>query len=368
MASKLAGSVVITGIAEASSEREDSLETLVFRGARAALDEAGLDRGDLDGVVLAASDQTDGRAITSMLTSGPAGAYLNDEINVASSPGHALALGFMQILSGTHQRLLVSSWGKSSETAGSVQAAERLSADPFFERDGGLSAAAAAAFQAQQRRVNVSDGALAAARIAARNHGDVDEAAILASAVVASPLRELEVPPEIDRTFSILLERAGRDTPAVKLASVGWCSDSGRIAERDLSALPHLQRAAEDAYQRAGIQSPTDEIGSWHLHDYTPDAEILAYGPLGICAAAAANDLALSGATAYGGLLPVNPDGGSVRGEAPFGGPMAKVLAAVRQVRGTATNQVSDLDRALAQLTTGFAGQFQTVAIVERQR
>lgn len=357
------GPVAITGVATVAGGPHDSLETLIFRGARAALDAAGLDRGDLDGVVLAASDQTDGRAITSMLTSGPAGAYLTDEINVASSPGHALALGYMQILSGVHERLLVSSWGKSSESAAGSQPAERLSTDPFFERDGGLSALAAAAMQAERHRSGDPErGAHAAARVAARNHGDVDAAAVAASDIVASPLRALELPPEVDATFSIVLERPGRAAPAAVLAGVGWCSDSGRIAERDLVGLPHLRRAAADAYGRAG--AGPDSIGSWHLHDYTPDAEILAYAPLGLCDPGGGIDFALSGATGGGGWVSVNPCGGSVRGEAPFGGTLAKVIDAVQRVRGTAGS--TTVERALAHLTTGFAGQFQTVAIVER--
>ena len=351
----------ITAAAAVTGGVHDSLETLVFRGARTALAAAGLERGDLDGVILAASDQTDGRAITSMLTSGPAGAYLKDEINVASSPGHALALGYMQILSGVHERLLISSWGKSSESASGSQPAERLSTDPFFERDGGLSALAAAAMQAERHRgANPARGALAAALVAARNHGDVDAATVAASAVVASPLRALELPPEIDATFSILLERSGRTAPAALLTGVGWCSDSGRIAERDLVGLPHLRRAAADAYARAGA-TPQD-VGTWHLQDCTPDAEILAYAPLGLCPPGGGIDLVLSGATDRGGPLTVNPDGGSVRGEAPFGGVLAKVVDAVRQVGGAA-----GAERALAHLTTGFAGQFQTVAIVERR-
>lgn len=358
--------VAITGMGEAVAGPEDSLETMIFRGAREALEEAGVTRGDLDGVVLAASDQTDGRAIASMLSAGPAGAYLNDEINTASSPGHALALGYMQILSGTHARLLISSWGKASETAGSVQAAERLSADPFFERDGGLSSVAAAALQAQAHRAAFGErAAQAAARVASRNHGDVDEAAITRSAVVASPLRELELPPETDGSFSIVLQRADDVAASVALAGVGWCTDSGRIAERDLVGVPHLERAARDAYSRAGVGSPSD-IGSWHLHDYTPDAEILAYGALGLCERGGAIDLALSDDLGVDGRLPVNPGGGSVAGEAPFGGPMRKVLEAVRQVRGTAARSIPGVERALAQMSTGYAGQFQSVAIVER--
>jgi hypothetical protein len=354
--------VAITGLGEAGAGEEDSLETMIFRSARAALDQAGLERGDLDGVVLAASDQTDGRAISSMLTAGPAAAYLNDEINAASSPGHALALAYMQILAGTHRRLLVSSWGKASETAGSIQAAERLSAEPFFDRDAGLSPMAAAAMQAHQHRSRAPDperAAQAAARVAARNHGDVDAAAVLASDVVAAPLRALELPAETDRSFSVVVERAEGDQPGVLLAGVGWRSDAARIADRDLVGLPHLEQAARDAYARAGVVAPAGVIGSWHLHDYTPDAEILAYGPLGLCERSDALELALSDDTQAGGRRPVNPDGGSVRGEAPFGGPLGKVLDAARRVRGSAGR------RAVAQMSTGFAGQFQTVAVLE---
>lgn len=359
--------VAITGMAEADARHDDSLETMIFASARSALDAAGRERGDLDGVVLAASDQTDGRAISSMLTAGPAGAYLSDEINVASSPGHALALAYMQIVSGTHRRLLVGSWGKRSETAGSVQAAERLSAEPFFERDGGLSATAAAAMQAQQHRAGSGDPrtATAAARTAARNHDGVDEAAVLASEVVAAPLRALEIPTEIDRAYFIVLERAGGGDAQAVLAGVGWCSDSARVAERDLVGLPHLERAAQDAYRLAGIASPADEVGSWHLHDYTPDAQILAYGAMGLCERGGAIELALSADTRPDGRLPVNPRGGSVRGEAPFGGPLGKVLDAVRQVEAGSNRRSPGSGRAVAQMTTGFAGQFQTVAVIE---
>jgi acetyl-CoA C-acetyltransferase len=343
--------VAVSGIGEAVGGPQDSLETLIFRSARAALDDAGLAREDLDGVVLAASDQTDGRAISSMLTSGPAGAYLNDEINVASSPGHALALGYMQILSGTHRRLLVSSWGKGSETAGTVQSAERLSAEPFFERDGGTSSLAAAAMQAERHRRGDPERRRAAAQVAARNHGNRSAEDVSASDVVATPLRELELPPETDGAYSVLLSA---DDDGVILSGVGWCSDGARIAERDLVGLPHLAKAAADAYRRAGLDG-AGAIGSLQLHDYTPDAEILTYVPLGLCGPGGELELALSG----DGTRPVNPGGGSVRGEAPFGGPLRKLLEAVRAVRAQKT------DRALAQMATGFAGQFQTVAIVE---
>lgn len=360
--------VAITGLAETVPVAgRDSLETLIWRAASAALEDAGLTRADLDGVVIAASDQVDGRAISSMLTSGPAGAYLADEINTASSPGHAVALAYMQILSGTHRRLLVSSWGKASETATTVQAAERLSAEPFYERDGGISALAASALQAAAHRGSWADGdaTAAAAAVAARNHRDLDAAAVAASAVMAHPLRELECPPEIDGAYSFVLERADREHAGVPLAGVGWSSDSGRVSERDLTRLEHLARAARDAYGRAGVDDPAAQVQVWELHDYSPDAEMLAYAAIGLCAEGESLALAQGAETHAGGRTPVNPGGGSVRGEAPFGGPLRKVLNAVRQVRGDAgEGQVDGVERAFAQLTTGFAGQFQTAVVV----
>jgi acetyl-CoA C-acetyltransferase len=351
--------VRITGIGEAGGsvpDPEASLETTIFAAASAALADAGIGRDEVDGIVLAASDQTDGRAISSMLTSGPAGAYLNDEINAASSPGHALALAWMQVLSGTHRRVLISSWGKASESTYGVQAAERLSAEPFYERDGGASALAAAAIQASVHRAATGDpekATRAAAALAARNNRAVTADAVAASDYVASPLRRLEVPAEIDGAFSLVLERADLGSPGVGIGGIGWRSDIGRLGDRSLGRLEHLEHAVADAYGRAGIDDPGGQVDTWYLHDYTPDAEVLAYAPFGVCAAAEALDLALEGSPK------VNPDGGSLGGEAPFGGPLRKVLEGVRAIRGGGAG------RCVAHLTTGFAGQFQTAVVLE---
>ncbi len=45
-------------------------------------------------------DLVNGRVISSMVTSGPAGGYMKDLLNVASSGEHALVLAYLQILSG----------------------------------------------------------------------------------------------------------------------------------------------------------------------------------------------------------------------------------------------------------------------------
>jgi acetyl-CoA C-acetyltransferase len=362
-----------------------NLEQMIFQTARSALHDAGIERSDLDAIVLAASDQTDGRAISSMLTAGPAGAYLKDEINIASSPGHAFAVACLSIRARQSRCILVASWGKASELAveGETDAAERLSSEPYFDRDAGVSALAALGFQAGARRAERRQAADAAHAIVVKSHTNAGASksavqpepltaeGVRDSDVVAFPLRRLEIAPSCDGVFAVVLAASERrraehaGLAPVYVGGVGWAADGYRLSDRDLVLLPHLRSAAARAFADAKIVDPRS-FDVWELHDYTADAELLAYEALGLCAAGEADELALAGVTARDGRLPVNPEGGSLRGEAPFGGGLRKVIDAVSQLRGEAgVAQVPGARRALAQIATGFAGQFQTVIVLE---
>src|SRR3990170_4346968 len=77
-----------------------SLEELVSRTVMRALADAGVERADADAVVIAASDLVDGRAISSMVTAGPAGAYFKDEMKSADEGIFALILACLRVASG----------------------------------------------------------------------------------------------------------------------------------------------------------------------------------------------------------------------------------------------------------------------------
>lgn len=348
---------------------------MIFECARGALADAGIERDDVDGIVLAASDLTDGRAISSMLTSGPAGAYLKDEINVASSPGHAFAQACMQIESGVQRLVLVASWGKASELAGSASdAAELLTTEPFFERDIGLTPAAALAMQAGLYRRDRPDAPRAAAVVAARSHNNsrmsgggpmIDPDDVARSELVAEPLRSLELSVPTDGAFALILA-AGDSAAATncpKVAGIGWCSEGYRLAERELASAPHLRRAAEAAFAQAGVRDPRRDIDLWELHDTSADAELIASEAVGLAPQGDGPALALSGATDRDGEHPVNPLGGALGGEPPFGGPLRKLVRATARLRGEAGVPVAS--RAFVQISTGFAGQFQTAIVLE---
>ena len=369
--------VVGIGDAEGLPAATTSLEGLIFASAVRALADAGLQRNDLDAIVISAADQTDGRAISSMLTAGPAGAYLNDEINIASSPGHAFAQACMQIESGVHHRVLVASWGKASEIGGyGPEDAERLSLEPYYDRDAGMSRLAALGMQAGLYRQGRAGVAEAAAAVAVKNHanGSVPGARpvtvedVAASPLVAEPLRALEVVRWTDGAFAFVLSsEPTRDGRAVAVAGMAWNAEAYRLSDRELDTAPHLRLAAASALLQAGIHDPGTGIDVWELADESADAELIAYEAVGLCGPGGACELALAGATGREADYPVNPLGGAVAGEPPFGGPMRRLVRASRCVRGEAPG-IRPASRAFVQIASGFAGQFQSAFVLEEVR
>jgi len=123
------------------------LEEMAWRTSRAALESAGVSRRQLDSVTLGACDEMDGRPISSMLMTAPAGGYGIDEIKVSDSGATALALAYARVLAGESHLGLVVSWCKTSKTdMGSVF---RLRGDPFFTRPLGIDDTVADALFAQ---------------------------------------------------------------------------------------------------------------------------------------------------------------------------------------------------------------------------
>src|SRR6204780_4089725 len=117
------------------------LEEMVFDTAKAALDDARIDRQQLDHISIAGCDELDGRSISSMLLSAPAGAYLKDEIKTTDSGLIGFCLEAMRIESGRYHLGLLSSWNKSSTAP--LEDVMRMRCEPFYTRDIGLNASIA---------------------------------------------------------------------------------------------------------------------------------------------------------------------------------------------------------------------------------
>lgn len=356
--------MAIVGSAERMAPAiDDSLETMIFSTAHDALQDAEMERDDVEGIATACSDQVDGRAISSMLTMGAAGGHLRDEVNVASSGAHALVAGYLSVASGRHDTVLVSTWGKASE--GNVPLAEHLSTDPYFDRDLPLTDAAAMAMQAAALRREVPDAAEAAAAVVEKNRREtVSKVDVETSPLVAVPLRELEIPPPRDGACSFVLTSASvaaRYRHPVWIEGIAWAADQYRLSDRDLVGLPHLRGATQIALSRAGRR--VDELDFIEAHDYCADAEVLAYAGLGLCGLDGATAFVLGGSSSPEGAHPVNLSGGSLSGEVPFVGALARLGDLLKRLRSSTAIHNSRVWSGLLQMASGFAGQFQTVAV-----
>jgi hypothetical protein len=128
----------------------EALIDRIFETVTASFAAAGVDRSDIDSVVLAADDLADGRSITTMLHATAAGAYRNDELRVTNGSLVAVGLAALRVTAGLSGRCLVASWwaptaGSAPLAAASVGVRDHykfLSPDRFVEEPTGAGCAA----------------------------------------------------------------------------------------------------------------------------------------------------------------------------------------------------------------------------------
>lgn len=369
--------VGIIGIATPAyrEERTETLEELVHETSRAALEDADIGREELDNLVVAASDLEDGRSISSMVTACPAGSFRRDFIKSTDTGVHALGLAAMRIQSGLSETTLVSSWAKGSEV--DVADIRSIETDPVYRRNTGLGHVTGHAANATAYADRASDATEAAAHVVEKNTtnavsnplsqresgvgvGSVDE-----SPVVSWPLREAHLPEPSDGATALVLAGEERalslcDDP-IWIEGLGWETGPFDFGERPAGQLEPLKGAANRAYDDAGI-SPSD-LDAAEVHCPSAFHELMAVEALGLAGSDAAAGHALEGTYDLDGETPVNPSGGPYAGNPLIAAGLARVTAAVRQLRGTADGcQVDDVERIAAHASAGITDQVHGVA------
>jgi acetyl-CoA C-acetyltransferase len=80
--------------------------------------------------------------------------------------------------------------------------------------------------------------------------------------------------------------------------------------EYDYTTFTEVVRAAEDAYQQAGVEDPRAQLAMAEVHDCFTPTELVLYEDLGFAERGTAWKEVLAGTFDLDGDLPVNPDGG----------------------------------------------------------
>ncbi len=190
--------------------------------------------------------------------------------------------------------------------------------------------------------------------------------------MVADPLGLYHCCPTTDGAAAVLVaseDAVDEYAPPAERVRVAAAVDAGDrvgLFQRDsLTAVPASRRAAERAYDRAGVG--TDDLDFAEVHDCFSIAEIVAYEDLGFCAPGEGGELVASGATELGGDLPVNTSGGLKSKGHPIGATGAgQMVEAVEQLRGEAGDrQVADPRYGLTH-NVGGSGGAAVVHVLER--
>lgn len=375
----------ICAVAQTTYERDrwhDRVQGMGLEILESLLQQTGLgfseDRG-IDMTISVSDDVFDARTISDNAMTDVLGAHFRCEEKVAQEGIQALYYGLAVIQSGYADAVLVVGHCKESQ-AESRNMVTHLAYDPFYTRPVGLDFCVAAALQAEayMRSSGVGDEQLAQIVVRARENArrnrytrevprvTADE--VLASPMLADPVRHLHAYPVSDGAVGMILaaeERAREITDApVWIAGVGNCMDSFFLGDRDLVSSVALKTAAQRAYRRAGITNPRSAFDVIEISDQYAYQHPLWMEGLGLCDAGRGRDWIDAGGPDRDH---VNPSGGMLGGNPLVLGGLIRAAEVALQLRGEAQgHQVEGATRGLAHGVMGPAGQFHSVAVLER--
>lgn len=179
-----------------------------------------------------------------------------------------------------------------------------------------------------------------------------------ASRFIVDPLRLLDCCQESDGAVALVVtsaERARdlRQKPALVTAAAQGSADGQQMMtsyyRRDITGLPEMGVVARELFASSGL-GPSD-LQAAILYDHFSPFVLGQLEEFGFCRRGEAKDFVRAGEIELTGRLPINTHGGQL-GEAYVHG-MNGISEAVRQIRGTSVNQVPGATHVLVTAGTG---------------
>ncbi len=334
--------IAIAGVGRSGPVPRDprSVPELVREAVELALADAGAGHDEVDAVVTASVDLTDGLTASNLAVTEVVGAVMKPETRIAADGLCAVLHGACQILAGAYRTVLVVAHGKASMAP--QPALQAWAFDPITLQGLGPDFDTLAGLEARLLVAADPEAPRRWAALAARRRSDAGAPPPHAPhEVIASPLtRELAAPPA-DGACAVLMR-------AEHPGSVRWLAGGHDLAahapgERALGRRPGLRRAFERACD-FGSLDPRARLGLVEPSCRFPHVEELVCEALG---------------PACDGAL-VSPSGGLLGGDVPWAAGLGRLIDAVERLRAEPA-----LGRALAHGAWGPAGQGQVVALLE---
>jgi acetyl-CoA acetyltransferase len=382
---------------------DSTVRSMATTVCREALDDAGLAPQAVDLVVFAnaAGGLYDGqemiRGQVALRETALFGSAILNVENACASSASALNIGCMAIASGMAETVLVIGAEKLHQQSKQRTFAMLGGAVDLGEQDGirhllhsvvldGLApdepkrgapdqspfmAMYAQRTNAYMQATGATDADIAMVAVKNRGHATLNPKAqfrspvtldqVLASRMIADPLRLLMCSPIADGAAALVLTSSARadrlDVPSVRVrASVVRSGGEDRAAP--------VARAAEAAYVQASL-GPAD-MDIIEVHDAAASAELWCYEELRLCEPGDGRRLIASGHVALGGAQPVNTSGGLLAKGHPIGATgCAQVVELVDQLRDRAGDrQVPGCRVGMAENGGGIIDGREAVAVI----
>lgn len=372
------GTTAIVGVAETDYVRgtDRHIGDLILDVSMAAITDAGLTPGDVDGVI-----PPPGFTNTEELAANlgiPEVRYSVTVLMGGASPTAALQSAAMAITCGVADTVLVClGWNGYSAMRPRPDArptSRRMNVGPMVETIKNFYAPYGIMSAAQQYSLYLrryvetfdvgSDGAAAVA-LACRAHAQLNDKALMrgrpmgredydASPFIAEPLRKLDCCVETDCAAAVVLtsiERA-RDLPHTPVVYLGGAEGhpypADEITNRPDMLRLGLHAAAPRAFAMAGI-APTD-VDVLEIYDCFTYVVLLELEALGFAEPGGASEFVAGGTIELGGRYPMNTHGGLLSQGHCWG--LNHIVEAARQLRGDAGR--AQVDGAELALVTGY--------------
>jgi acetyl-CoA C-acetyltransferase len=363
-----------------------TVQELAFEAFRAALEDAGIERKDLDATVIGAvpeyhKQRSVAGVVQEYLGLNPIPTWLTE---VACASGSAaIRTAWMAIKSGAHDMVAVIGCQKMTE----LETAEILAlmgrvGEVQWESVFGTTFPAYYALFAKRHMHEFGTTREQLLQVAVKNHhyGAMNPNALfrkeitlekaLDSEDVATPFQVYDCCANADGAACVILasERRAKETSkkTVWLDGMACATASMSVLRRpQLVGLPSAEKAGADAYAMAGV-GPKD-IDVAEVHDCFTIAEIMAYEDLGFCKKGEGGAFIADRQSYIGGRVAVNVDGGLKAKGHPIGATgVSMTYEIAKQLRGEAGDR--QVPNAATGLThnVGGIGQYCFVQVLRR--
>ncbi len=371
----MANRVAVIGMGQTHhrSRRDDvNGYEMINEAVTRALEDAEMSIDDIDAVIIGNMDHFESVNYVDCWSINGSGGYLKPVIKVTTggTTGTSLAISaFHHVASGIFDTVLVIGWEKNSEsdTTGAIITCS----DPFWDRFSYAGAIPSLATEAlaYMKKYDISEKDAARVTVRDRRHAvsnpyahlrkEVTVEDVLESPMISYPIKLLDVCPRTDGACALIYASENKAKKLSPRPAWIWTTAVRHMfsyfGDINYIRITSLEEAAREVYDKAGIKEPLKELDVVELYQPYSFGGLKWIEALGLCSAGKAPELVWDGVTDMGGELPFNPSGGVIATNCIGATGLLRTGEAALQVMGRSTNQVPDVDIAMA---TGFGGAY----------